>query len=773
MSYKIYESKRIQFSYYDQEIQQIYNVFSGLGGTQIITQEIIPKNTRIKDFVIESPEINRSLNSINDGLRSIKDDPKLFVGNLFYFAQYGGSKTQFLNIVKDEIDENYSETVCIIFDDISQIRPHIIFEKIFAEILKKISKMQTFRENQKNYSDFFSSFNQMISNIQFSLNQSSNLIKSQEIIRELKKTKNPQYREKLTSLEELLYSTILIDPISIMNKIIELMKICTKYGFIFTFLFDEVDLWLDDNSTELQFSSKFLQRHELMKLLFQMQDSEINLFYVFACTDRVKLLFDQFSTIFTKKSPAASRLIRIFENAHKIPEPGNYGQNINDALGTLASFYTIAKSKKNISFEFFQNTDLLLKNKYQDFSRRSCNSKIINLLDKYEILRPVLAQNLKRWDKEAQKLGKLWDGFLNSILRYLNINFKRDDLPIDPEFVKTKDKIDGKFIISSLNNEVYHLFCEIKLCVKFKGDKAGQALQWLELHPTTHLVMVIFCPSPLEEINSQINQYALRQNYELTLLERFHIIHISNPYSFCAISGIEPILGKFEELAKYQEALALWLDFYGSFTNQFQKIKQDVEIDFLPSIPKTTPGSDQNEVLVNPGNIDSDSSFTSLNSMGSQSEMKSNGHHIQPIEGAFTQIKNRDSISENEVSLGTSETKQNSRPSSSQSSIDFSNDEKTSISLLMTLFYAKKFTKSGRISKSTIENLVHDKSLGLTDLDRYYEVLKKNGIVSTITEKTVTFLKDFKTIDNDNDFKRHIVRAFEKSRSKNHFQSYF
>ena len=104
-------------------------------------------------------------------------------------------------------------------------------------------------------------------------------------------------RDTLNEAVKLVHSSILVDSESVVKKILEFMRVLTESGFIFLFLFDEVDLWIDNSQEHLLFSEKFNRLNREMKLMFESHQEKIKMFYLFACTNRVNLLIKEQSVI--------------------------------------------------------------------------------------------------------------------------------------------------------------------------------------------------------------------------------------------------------------------------------------------------------------------------------------------------------------------------------------------------------------------------------------------------------------------------------------------
>ena len=126
--------------------------------------------------------------------------------------------------------------------------------------------------------------------------------------------------------------------------------------------------------------------------------------------------------------------------------------------------------------------------------------------------------------------------------------------------------IDKKNISYDYKGFEKRIYVEIKLTKKFTDDKARQLLQWLQLNPEKPFILIVFSPTLKEDILKEINIHAEKKDYELNILKNLHLINVSNPYAFCAINGIDKVMGDSQNLAKFLDDFSFWFDFFGDFT---------------------------------------------------------------------------------------------------------------------------------------------------------------------------------------------------------------
>jgi len=689
--YQDYERFCRDFVYLEPYVKNILSIFEGSGKSQIITKDIIRNsNKKIRDFLILSPTIENAMNYILSDLMDIKSSPEKFSGGLFYFSRYGGSKTQFLNLVSNEIQEKLPDCIVVLFSDINDLDPIQLFNKIKQSAYYAIPTLARFKDNEQNYLDLMNKLESISAEINVDLRQSSNLNKILQKIGFVKNRleKNPQLRKKLEEGIELIQTSILVDSELVVKKILDFMKELTRNGFIFLFLYDEVDLWIEDRAEQLLFSEKFNRLERIMKYIFESSQHEIKLFHLFACTERVNILIKRFRHTFSESSSAGSRFIWIYGHSELVPEPGNYGDKIEEALAKISAFYTLSNDGFKIDSLLLDETLKQLREYFKIYSRRVANSQIIRILKTYHNLKLPLEKGIKEWRNNTEKYGRLIQYHLDRILNQINIKFVRQDIPIQPER-SDSDKIDGYFINYDENEKEIKTHVEIKLTKRFTGDKAYQALQWSQVKREP-IVLLIFSPDSIDEINQQIIDYAEKKGFTLEDTNRIKILNIENQYSFSPIIGVENVLSNHSKLLEFYSNYAFWLDSFGQFTNNYQKLRISLGLSYAKPVKKEEKEEYEDE-------------------------------------------------EEEELTP----------------------EDRICIDLLVKLYKKNKLSKSGRLAKTTVENINKEFSLGISNLDKICDLMQKNGLITKINPSTVNFSPDILKISHLENFVQICENKFK------------
>ena len=666
------------FVYLEPYVKNILSIFEGSGKSQIITKETISKsNKRVRDFLILSPTMENAMNYILSELKDIKSSHQKFSSGLFYFSRYGGSKTQFLNLVLNEIQEKLPDCIAVLFTDINDLSPIQLFSRIKQSAYYTIPTLSRFKDDEKKYLDLINNLESISAEINVDLRQSSNLNKILQKIGFVKNRleKNPQLRKKLEEGIELIQTSILVDSEQVMKRILDFMKELTQNGFIFLFLYDEVDLWIEDTEEQLWFSEKFKRLERIMKYIFESSQHEIKLFHLFACTERVNILIKNFRHTFSESSSAGSRFIWIYGHSELVPDSGNYGDKIEEALAKISAFYTLSNDGFKIDNLFLDETLKQLKEYFKIYSRRVSNSQIIRILKTYHALKLPLEKGNKEWRNNAEKYGRLIQYHLDRILNQINIKFVRQDIQIQPER-SDSNKIDGYFINYDENENEIKTYVEIKLTKKFTGDKAYQALQWSQVRKEP-IVLLVFSPDPIDEMKRQIIDYAEKKGFTLEDTNRIKILNIENQYSFSPIIGVENVLSNHSKLLEFYSNYAFWLDSFGQFTNKYQKLRISLGLSYTKPVKKE-------------------------------------------------EKEEREEKEEEELT----------------------SEDRICIDLLVKLYKKNKLSKSGRLAKTTVDNINKEFSLGISNLDKICDLMQKNGLITKINPITVNFSPDILKISH-------------------------
>ncbi|MCH8860021.1 MAG: RtcB family protein, partial [Thaumarchaeota archaeon] len=155
-----FETKVNAFRVYKEDVQQAYNVFKLKGKAKVISRNFL-NHTIVSDFLVQSDVMKTYLENIGLRIKSLLLEEKNDSLGFFYFAQYGGSKSQFIELLKDDLirrgekDSEFDSNKLIFlhFPGIVDITGNNIFNQLIEGGIRGIARGI---EKDDKYSQIFS-----------------------------------------------------------------------------------------------------------------------------------------------------------------------------------------------------------------------------------------------------------------------------------------------------------------------------------------------------------------------------------------------------------------------------------------------------------------------------------------------------------------------------------------------------------------------------------------------------------------------------------------
>jgi len=135
-------------------------------------------------------------------------------------------------------------------------------------------------------------------------------------------------------------------------------------------------------------------------------------------------------------------------------------------------------------------------------------------------------------------------------------------------------------------------------------------------------------------------------------------------------------MGDSQNLAKFLDDFSFWFNFFGDFTEAYQEVQQ--KIGFITYSPKKSV-----EVVVE--------------------------DRPEETEGVSSEV------------------------------VELTKEQSSCIQLLTHMLRENEFTATGRKNKSSIQQIIEKKSMGITNLEKLYKTMKEANFIQKITNNTVTF----------------------------------
>ena len=135
-------------------------------------------------------------------------------------------------------------------------------------------------------------------------------------------------------------------------------------------------------------------------------------------------------------------------------------------------------------------------------------------------------------------------------------------------------------------------------------------------------------------------------------------------------------MGDSQNLAKFLDDFSFWFDFFGDFTEAYQEVQQ--KIGFITYPPK-------------------------------KSVEVADEEKPEEKEGVSSEV------------------------------VELTKEQSSCIQLLTHMLREHEFTTTGRKNKSSIQQIVEKKSMGITNLEKLYKTMKEANIIQKIMDSTVIF----------------------------------
>ncbi|NVM04639.1 MAG: hypothetical protein HWN67_20110 [Candidatus Helarchaeota archaeon] len=476
--YKI-ESKKLNIPR-DMAVK-ILNIFSS-PSSKVLTSKDLESEFRdinLKQVLILSEKMEKALKFVKDRIFDINQPSSISnQACMFYTTDFGGSKTQFIHLVLEEVlDEwkNDSEinVIPISFQNLGQVDVYELKKQVLAIILKTLSELLDTDKELHIYNKIID----LTTKAGISSKSHSILISIKELVSDIN-------HKNVQTILELLNILPIYDDEQLFEFIAELMTIASQKGITFLFCFDEMDAWLSDDSTD--FKLDFYKRATFLQKLFDL-GSKIKLFYLFAVTERVINLLKSVQKTDPREA-AITRLASYLNDSLSgsmkkdafsilIREDGKYiGQDAKTAILRFLRLFDIAGKFKIADIIFKSIIQPIINQIDGILLRRYANTQIISILEVYTQIITFLTEGFKKLNlpsSYAMGIGTEMQEVLTVLLQRLGYSYQLKHYP-----TPSGRKIDG---ILLQNGEVF--YGEIKYISskdKLSFEKLKQAYEKAE-----------------------------------------------------------------------------------------------------------------------------------------------------------------------------------------------------------------------------------------------------------------------------------------------------
>ncbi len=497
--------------------QQILKVLE-YSGSEILRSEHlesggykIPLNT----ILIMSEQMKRSIRVFTENIRKIGSSEKMETGSQFYITDFGGSKTQFIELIKSIINENkerdeppFNRIIPVVFNGSIDLTAQYLGEKIEHDTARILTRQLEILQREPLFNidpHAFENFMNFLLEFRKVKTAPEHLERIHTLLSEIDRITGNSLgmRIKISNIRQELSQLPIIDEERLLKIVLDIMEYASKYRIVYLFFFDECDDWLAKiEEEELKWDPNFLKRQYFFRKLYD-RISNLRLYQIYCFTPRVH------EALRSEKSDTAPGIQRISSDLIKVSSVGSYIQIREQGVyqgeeaieATLKWLILLEKIYQPADREIFNSfLPKLIEKIDSKLSRRKANSTIISSLRAFIQLTEDIKNGQYQYNIAERNptyyitIGNIIEKTFSSYLNFLNFNFlkKHHD-------VGGGRKIDGQFM--SVKGGDIELFAEIKSFKdhsSFNQNKAEQVINCVKT-PNTKAVFFLFCRDLTEE----------------------------------------------------------------------------------------------------------------------------------------------------------------------------------------------------------------------------------------------------------------------------------
>ncbi|MFW9969459.1 MAG: hypothetical protein ACFFDF_04605 [Candidatus Odinarchaeota archaeon] len=553
----------------------------------------------LENILILSEHMKQAINKFNDAIKRIgvADNPE--TGSLFYIAEYGGSKTQFIELINSIITVNkgrnlppFNRVIPIVFNGIIDLSASYLGEKIEQQTAKILSRELDLLEREGKAPKeihAFEDFLNLLVEFRKVKNAPEHLERIYSLLSDIERTSDRSVglNLKVTAIRNELSQLPLIDEEKLLNIVFDIMKFASRFNVVYIFFFDECDEWLAKGEQESIWDQNFIKKQYFFRKLYD-SISELRLYQIYCFTSRIHecLRSEKSDTIpgIHRLSSDLTKYMASSSSHSLIREEGIYqGNEATEAV--LKWLILLEKAVHSVNpaiFDSFLNK--LIEKVDNKLSRRKANGTIIAAIRAYMQLAEYITygQNqyeaVKKTSKHQIAIGKIIEDKFASYLNFLNFNFEKRH-----QKVGGGKLIDGRFIMSVKGRE-FNLHAEIKSFNKpdaFDIGKADQVIKYVQ-NFNQKVIFFLFCHDlTLEFVKDKFYEWKMHGLIDSVInLELIIPIIFSDQTLLNCLVGFEkiPYFQLSEKLENFDNLVRLLAkDFHGKLMNIFPAPIKEVE----------------------------------------------------------------------------------------------------------------------------------------------------------------------------------------------------
>ncbi len=464
----------------------------------------------LEKILILSDHMRQAIDKFYETIKKIGSADTPETGSLFYIAEYGGSKTQFIELINSTISENkgrnlppFNRVIPIVFNGIIDLSATYLGEKIEQQTAKILSRELDLLEREgKSPKEIhaFESFLNLLVEFRKVKNAPEHIERIYALLSDVERASDRSVglNLKISKIRNELLQLPLIDEEKLLNIVFDIMKFASRYNVVYIFFFDECDEWLAKGEQESIWEQNFIKRQYFFRKLYD-SISELRLYQIYCLTPRIH------ESLRSEKSDSVPGIHRLSSDLTKyisssgshslIREEGIY-QGSEAVEAVLKWLILLEKSVHSVDPTIFESFLDKLVNKIDNkLSRRKANGTIIAALRAYIRLADYIKHGQNQYDSVKKthsiqlSIGSIIEDIFSSYLNFLNFNFEKKH-----QKVGGGKLVDGRFAMGVKGRES-ELFAEIKTFNRpdsFDKDKATQVLNCIQ-NLKVKVIFFLFC----------------------------------------------------------------------------------------------------------------------------------------------------------------------------------------------------------------------------------------------------------------------------------------
>ncbi len=564
----------------------------------------------LEKILIISDHMKQAIEKFNETIKRIGSADNPETGSLFYIAEYGGSKTQFIELINSIISEKkernlppFNRVIPIAFNGIIDLSATYLGERIEQQTAKILSReLDRLEREGKSPQEIhaFEIFLNLLVEFRKVKNAPEHLERIYALLSDVEKTseKSVGLGLKITKIRNELSQLPLIDEEKLLNIVFEIMKFASRYNVVYIFFFDECDEWLAKGEQESIWDQNFIKRQYFFRKLYD-SISELRLYQIYCFTPRIH------ESLRSERSDSVPGIHRLSSDLTKyisssssyslIREEGIYLEN-EATEAVLKWLILLEKSFHTVDPMIFESFLDKLVNKIDNkLSRRKANGTIIAAIRAYIQLAEYIKYGQNQYEAARKTpshqltIGNIIEDIFASYLNFLNFNFEKRH-----QGVGGGKLVDGKFSMGVKGRED-QLYFEIKSFNKpdaFYKSKAEQVFSCIK-NLNQNVIFFLFCYGlTIDFVRDKFYKWKMHglisQDTNLELI--IPIIFNDQTLLNCLV-GFEKIPSyqlaqKFEDFDILVRLLAK--DFHGKLMNLFPTpAKEPENLSEAPEVKKT------------------------------------------------------------------------------------------------------------------------------------------------------------------------------------------